>query len=279
MRFLFLADMQIGAYASFSGLTEADVARLAVQGLKVRAAPKSYSLEWDIRRLDAAIVVANRLRPDLVIVGGDMVNDAADAAQRDAFFQAIGHLDPDIPIRWGPGNHDVTYDWSAPTVESLRQYRDRFGPDYYAFDHGPAAFVVWNTAVAFDPTLVPGEWEAQLAFLETALEGAAAHGRQPILIGHHPLFVETPDEADTYWNIPTARRRPVLDLIHRFGVRIGLAGHLHRGAWARDGAFEMVTSGPVGYPLGDDPSGFRVVEVTPEGIAHAYHALDVLDGD
>ncbi len=28
MRFVFLADMQLGAYASFSGMTEADVARL-----------------------------------------------------------------------------------------------------------------------------------------------------------------------------------------------------------------------------------------------------------
>jgi hypothetical protein len=39
----------------------------------------------------------------------------------------------------------------------------------------------------------------------------------------------------------------------------------------------MVTSGPVGYPLGDDPSGVRVVAVGESGVAHRYSALDELD--
>ena len=36
----------------------------------------------------------------------------------------------------------------------------------------------------------------------------------------------------------------------------------------------MVTSAAVGYPLGDDPSGFRTVRVYGDRIEHDYHALD-----
>jgi hypothetical protein len=35
----------------------------------------------------------------------------------------------------------------------------------------------------------------------------------------------------------------------------------------------MVTSGPVGYPLGDDPSGLRIVDVGEERVLHEYVPL------
>src|SRR3989304_4471968 len=84
-----------------------------------------------------------------------------------------------------------------------------------------------------------------------------------------------PDEPDTYWNLPGERRGPLLGQIHRAGVRLVLAGHWHRNGIARDGDLEMVVSGPVGYPLGDDPSGFRIVEFA-EGKRprHRYLPLD-----
>ena len=41
-----------------------------------------------------------------------------------------------------------------------------------------------------------------------------------------------------------------------------------------DGALQMVTSGAVGYPLGDDPSGFRVVKVFHGNIEHKYFGFD-----
>ena len=61
---------------------------------------------------------------------------------------------------------------------------------------------------------------------------------------------------------------------HSAGVRTVFAGHYHRNAVARDGDLEMVTTGPVGKPLGADPSGFRIVIVTRDSIMHRYYALD-----
>ena len=68
----------------------------------------------------------------------------------------------------------------------------------------------------------------------------------------------------------------ILDLLHGAGVKIGFAGHWHRNAIATDGPFTQITSGPVGYPLGDDPSGYRVVDVTALEVRHEYLALDAV---
>jgi hypothetical protein len=38
----------------------------------------------------------------------------------------------------------------------------------------------------------------------------------------------------------------------------------------------MIISGPVGYPLGDDPSGLRIVKVYDDRIEHEYFGMDDL---
>ncbi|MOA53848.1 hypothetical protein D3C78_1773690 [compost metagenome] len=52
------------------------------------------------------------------------------------------------------------------------------------------------------------------------------------------------------------------------------AGHLHRNSFGKDGEMEMVTTGPVGRPLGKDPSGLRIVTVIDGKIQHTYYGLD-----
>ena len=66
---MFLADCQLGAYASFSGLTDQDVVEYAAGDLRVKAAPKTDSIEWDATRYEAAIRIANHLRPEFVVMG------------------------------------------------------------------------------------------------------------------------------------------------------------------------------------------------------------------
>jgi len=274
VRFVFLADMQLGAYASFSGLSAEDVARYAAEkGMRVASVPAVEGFEWDADCYMRAVDAVNSLRPELVLIGGDMVDDPNSEDQYDEFRRITHRIDGDIPVHWVPGNHDVAPDTVVPTPESLGRYREAFGPDYYAFDAGPIRFVALNTVVIDHPEAVPGEWEAQQEFLSSELAEAAERGRTAVLIGHHPLFKHRPDEADDYWNLPLERRRTILDLIHRFGVPLALAGHWHRNSIAYDGEFEMITTGPVGYPLGDDPSGFRVVEYGEGGFAHAYRPL------
>ena len=267
--------MQLGAYASVSGLDQAALEQLAARDIHVDAVPEVVGFEWDADRYRQAIAMANSIRPDFVVIGGDMVDDNDSPDQLEEVLRVTSRLDEAIPVFWAPGNHDIAHDTVVPTRHSIDKYREVFGSDYYAFDHADLRFVVLNTVVIDHPENVVNEWEEQLAFLEWETGRAAAAGSRVVLLGHHPLFIHEPDEADTYWNLPRERRRLILDLAHRGGVRNAFAGHWHRNAIGRDGDLEMVTSGPVGYPLGNDPSGFRIVRVDPDRITHEYLPLTV----
>ena len=38
----------------------------------------------------------------------------------------------------------------------------------------------------------------------------------------------------------------------------------------------MITSGPVGRPLGTDPSGMRIVTVFPDRLEHQYYGFGLI---
>jgi serine/threonine-protein phosphatase CPPED1 len=70
---------------------------------------------------------------------------------------------------------------------------------------------------------------------------------------------------------------PVIELFRRYGVQATFCGHWHRNHQARDGDMVEVLTGSVGYPLGDDPSGIRVVRLTGAGVEHEYHPLPLAE--
>ena len=74
--------------------------------------------------------------------------------------------------------------------------------------------------------------------------------------------------------VPSERRRILLDLFKDNGVSFVFSGHWHRNGYAKDENLEMITTGPVGFPLGDDPSGFRVVRIGNDSLEHEYISLE-----
>ncbi len=273
-RFVFLADTQLGAYATFAGFDDEQIANYAEQGMKVRKVPPAQGHEWDAERYRRAVEAINGLRPGFVLIGGDLVDDANSDDQTDEFLSITDTIDSDITVYLVPGNHDIAPDAVTPTPASIRRYRDRFGPDFYAFTHDRTRVVVMNTSVIDHPELVVDEWEAQRVFLEEELtEREDPRIDQIVLAGHHPLFLNSADEPDSYWNLPRLRRREILALAGRAGVTIGFAGHWHRNHLSTSAGFTQVISGPVGYPLGDDPSGYRIVDVGDGDVAHRYVPL------
>jgi 3',5'-cyclic AMP phosphodiesterase CpdA len=288
LRFVQMADPQFGQFAHFSGRSPEELARYRAHGLNVRPAPPITHFREETRRFEAAIAMAGAIRPRFVVVCGDMVNRAGDAAQVAEVKRIAARLPPDVPLRYVAGNHDACPDNEVPDPESLARYRADFGPDYYAFQDGDAHFVVLNACLLQHPERAPEEHARQMAWLETALRDAVRAGaRHLVAFSHQPLFMAEPEEPDEgypwapsppgrppgYWTVPRARRMPVLELFRRHGVEALFCGHWHRNHEARDGDMLEVLTGAVGYPLGDDPSGLRVVELTPAGVAHAYRPL------
>lgn len=235
---------------------------------------KDKDFAQETANLDFAIATANRLKPRFVVVCGDLVNKAGEAEQISEYKRVTAKLAPRIHLYSLPGNHDVG---NEPTPESLQAFRKNIGPDYFGFREGPVYGIALNSSLLKAPDNARKAYQEQEAWLRTELIKAKNSGAPHILVFlHHPLFLEQPDEPDQYFNIPLERRAPMLKLLQDAGVKFVFAGHYHRNAQGASGELQMVTTGPVGMPLGEAKSGFRAVWATGTELQHRYFDFGAL---
>jgi len=217
------------------------------------------------------IANVNRLKPEFVVVTGDLTNKAADAYQLAEYRRIAKQLDPAIKLYNVPGNHDVQ---NEPTSASLARYRENWGPDYYTFDSGDLRGIVLNSSLIQVPINVQAEADKQEQWLRDQLAKAKADGKRIVIFQHIPFFLVSADEPDQYFNIPKQHRARYLALLHEYGVQYVFAGHYHRNAEGHDGDLDMVVTGAVGMPIGPDPSGFRIVRL--DSMLHPYISLGTI---
>ena len=273
--FIQMSDTQIGMSATFGGPDNPKRAEMLARGLNPPLFEETEGFAFETGNCEKAAAAVNRLKPAFVVVTGDLVQDPGDEEQVAEFRRFTGLIDDDVPVRLAPGNCDVG---NEPEPALLALYRERFGADNYSFDHGGVHFVVFNTGIAFDPSLAPGEWEAQLEFLRSDL--AKAQGRRTIAFGHHPLFGSGPGRrglgddhprgaggASSWTCSPSMASRPCSPATGT-GTTQRPPGD---STWSYPGRSAS--------PLGDDPSGFRVVRVLESGLDHTYQSLDAAPMD
>jgi 3',5'-cyclic AMP phosphodiesterase CpdA len=213
----------------------------------------------------------NRLGPAFVVVCGDIVNKAGDPGQIRSYQELVKRIDSNILLYNVAGNHDVG---NQPTPETLARYRKAFGKDYYTFDSGVMRGIVLNSSLIQSGQNAPEEAAAQEQWLLEQLKAARKSGVQHLFVFQHiPYFLKNADEPDQYFNIPAATRQRYLGWFHQYGVNAVFCGHYHRNAYARDAEIEMITTAPVGMPLGRDQSGIRAVRVSDGGMEHRYYEL------
>ena len=271
--FVQMADPQFGMFAYVSRLNLDEVADRQRRGIMFRHAEREITgFEDETRLYSAAIDAVNEIAPAFAVICGDMVHDVGDESEIAELLRITDGLNADIPMRWVSGNHDVG---DAPTPDSLAAYRERFGADNYSFDYDECHFAVINSSVAFDPSNAPGEWDRLMQFLGDDLSAAKRSGARRIsLLTHHPLFTRSAEDADDMFIIPRERREPIMRVLRDNGASAVFAGHMHVNNYASDAGLEMITTGAVGYPFGDDPSGLRVVWMDDDAMRHEYHALE-----
>lgn len=235
---------------------------------------KDTSFEKETVNFTKAIMAANRLKPAFVIVTGDLVNKPFDAVQIAEYKRISQLLDKRIPLYNVPGNHDTE---NMPSEQGIAAYNKTFGADYYKFEYGNMLGIVLNSMYLHSPQKVPAKALEQEQWLTNTLQQAKHKGYKHIMVFmHHPWFLENADEADQYFNIPIATRKKYLNLFKAYDVKYLFSGHYHRNAFGTDGELQMVTTGPVGMPLGNDPSGFRIITVNGDKVKYPYYGLDMV---
>jgi 3',5'-cyclic AMP phosphodiesterase CpdA len=165
-------------------------------------------------------------RPDLVIYTGDVTVDGADV-EEDLRYAAELMRGLGVPFRAVPGNHDVGdagHSRQPVNDERLSRWRAYFGPDRWVED------VEGYRLIGLDAMLLgssEAEEAAQAAWLEAVME--QAKGRKIAWFLHRPLFLDSPDEADTgYWSVEPRPRARLSELVQRYSVALVASGHLHK---------------------------------------------------
>src|SRR4051794_19813482 len=165
---------------------------------------KDHDFVQETANYEFAIATANRLKPQFVIVCGDLVNKAGDAPQIAEYRRVSAKLDKGIRIYHVAGNHDVG---NEPTPATLEAWKKIFGPDHYSFREGNLYGIVLNSSLIHSPQNAPREYAEQDAWLHAELAKAKSSGAAHIVVfQHHPWFLENAAEPDEYFNIPLARR-------------------------------------------------------------------------
>lgn len=213
--------------------------------------------EHDVKSFRQTVKQVNVLNPDFVLICGDLVHTLNEQSVGD--FKAI-KAELTVPCHCAPGNHDVG---NEPSLQSLQSYREAIGKDYYLFEHKGSVFVIVNSQLWKAP--VDGESEKQDAWLETTLANAAGTKGGIFIVGHYPLFTETPEEAEEYFNLPIAKRTELLHLFEEHGVDAVLGGHTHRVILNEYRGIQFVNGEPTSRNTDQQPLGFRLWQVDSSG--------------
>ncbi|MCL1805700.1 MAG: metallophosphoesterase [Clostridiales bacterium] len=166
--------------------------------------------------------VADR-RPELLLLGGDTVNDGADEDEWRAFWDAAGMALDGLAVAAAAGNHDnkalLANQFTLPDAAPERPGEGWF----YSFDMKGVHFVI------LDSNIMGAANEADIAWLEADLSGeAAAAADWRIAVCHHPFLtvINSPkDEARAQ-----TMRDSFLPLLVEYGVDLLLTGHQHNYA-------------------------------------------------
>jgi 3',5'-cyclic AMP phosphodiesterase CpdA len=217
---------------------------------------------------EKAVNAINRVNPDFVVITGDLVNNKEDKTQIAEFKRITSKINSSIPVFYSPGNHDIG---QSPGQKDIDLFISNYGHDKFSFEHKKTLFISLNSCIIKDNT--PKLEQIQFDWLKKELLKGKSENHI-ILFCHYPFFLNTFDEPETYSNIPVEIRNRYLSLLKENQVDAVFAGHLHNNVSAKYGAMDMITTSAVGKPLGEAPSGVRIVKVYSNRIESVYYGVN-----
>jgi len=212
------------------------------------------------RRLERLAVEIESTSAAFGVVVGDLVHDRTGREYR---LLRAGLESFQLPLAFVPGNHDVL---DARTLEA---YRADFGRDYYSFIFNGCGFVAFNSELLGEGGqhgFSEDESRAQWAWLDAELAKLRATSlRHVFLFLHRPPDLGVPAETD-----------PLVQRLRDYGIRHVLAGHWHttEEIQAPDGAITVFTVGGTARVFDDRGYGYRVFDVSADGVDQRYVEFD-----
>lgn len=225
--------------------------------------------EHDIRSFEQAVKQINELNPDFAVICGDLVNDATDSSYFEFKRIMKGFQMACYPA---PGNHDVG---NNPNETTLNYYRKTIGKDYYTFQNKGYSFIITNTQLW--KVSVENESEKHDEWFKQTLDSLGNQNTPIIVIGHFPIFLQSPDEKEEYFNLPLKKRNEILELFKRNDVQAYLSGHRHKTVINNYENIQFVSGETTSKNFDERPLGFRLWDISADTISHRFVPLKMTE--
>lgn len=239
-----------------------------------------------------AIESVNKLNPDFVITGGDLVMDVLDQTYERAdslynlYKEVSGELN--MPVYNAAGNHEM-YGWhrGEEGLESnpdfgKKMFEKKIGDRFYSFDHKGWHFIILDAIYRGEDGHYVGKIDQeQLEWIKEDLK--QTDKKTPISITVHIPFITTATQlrqgamAANSEGLVISNSRDVLLLFGEHNLRLVLQGHLHYNEDLFVGnQVHFITGGAVcgrwwSNEPGDQPEeGYMMIHVKGEEISSEY---------
>uniref|UniRef100_A0A9L0SAY9 Serine/threonine-protein phosphatase CPPED1 n=1 Tax=Equus caballus TaxID=9796 RepID=A0A9L0SAY9_HORSE len=180
--------------------------------------------EWgqETRLTEQAVRAVNRLnpKPKFFVLCGDLVHAMPGMPwrkeQTEDLQRVLRDVDSEIPLVFVSGNHDVG---NVPTPETIEEFQQTWGDDYFSFWVGGVLFLVLNSQFLYDASRCPALKQAQDQWLDQQLSIAGQRKCQHAIVFQHiPLFLESIDEDDDYFNLSKPVRKEMVDKLSKAAI-------------------------------------------------------------
>jgi 3',5'-cyclic AMP phosphodiesterase CpdA len=209
-----------------------------------------------------AIALVNQLKPDLVLVSGDISENYPSA--REAARELLKGLS--VPYKTVPGNHDVHDD-------DMSAYRAAFGKDFYSFEAGGIRFIGLNSQLMgnFDKFESPGpvrnggkaaqESEEMFEWLASLPES----DKPTIVFQHIPITFDGAPDNKPYWGVADPYRKEEIKQLKRLHVKDLIAGHWHNPQTKKVEGITIHIAPAVSYGIKTDQIGIVMHTIDSSG--------------
>lgn len=190
-----------------------------------------------------AIEEINKINPDIVITGGDLIYDALGVSfeRADSLFNLYNEIVKLInaPVYNTIGNHEI-FGWYEKSGVSgdhpefgKKMYENRIGKTYYSFEHKGIKFFILDS---IEEVPEGGKYfgfinDEQMEWLRNELTSTDVS--KPIIISTHIPFITTfsqikaGSQKENERGLVVENSKEVLDLFASHNLKLVLQGHLH----------------------------------------------------
>lgn len=207
-----------------------------------------------------AIQRVNRLNPDFVITGGDLIMDALGEpfGRADTLYNLYQQSSKEfeMPVYNTMGNHEVfgIYEKSNVSKEHIeygeKMYENRIGESYYSYDHKGWHFIILNSVedTGEDSYIGLVDME-QMQWIKEDL--SKLDKETPIVISTHIPFITSFMQINygslkpNGENLVIGNSKEVLELFEDYNLRLVLQGHLHYLEDIHTQGIHFITGGAV----------------------------------